>query len=353
MGRRVLITRLSWFLSHRLAKWLEADPGVEYILGIDTAPPRGELERTEYLKADIRRPGLLKVLDAAEIDTVYHLGLYSSPEEAAGRGAMHDLNVIGPMHLFAACQRSETVRRVVVRSSTAVYGAEPDDPSLFTEQMGGSGRADPFGRDVIEMEAYARDLGRRRPDLELTILRFANILGPHSDTPLARYLSMPVVPTVLGYDPRLQFIHEDDAVELLVRAGQDAITGTYNAAGEGVVYLSQALRRGGRLGVPVPGPLLQLWSPLLRLTGGGLQVPPHVIRLLRWGRVADTTRLTQKWGFKPRYSTGDAVREFFAERRLRRVVSPGPERAWDRELHEFLVQKRHERLSAGRPPAED
>ena len=60
-----------------------------------------------------------------------------------------------------------------------------------------------------------RGFGRRRPDVALTVLRFTNFIGPHLDTSLTRYLSLPVVPTVLGYDPRMQLCHEDDALAVL------------------------------------------------------------------------------------------------------------------------------------------
>ncbi len=344
MGRRVLITRLSWFLSHRLARRLEQDPDIEYILGVDTEQPRGDLERTEYLQADIRRPVMMKILEATGVDTVVHLGLFSTPEEAGGRSAMHELNVIGPMQLFAACQRSERVRRVIVRGSTAVYGAEPNDPALFTEEMARSSRVDPFGRDCGELESYARELARRRPELEMTLLRFANIIGPGADTPLARYLTMPVVPTVLGFDPRLQFLHEDDAIDLLVKAIRDPVVGTYNAAADGVLYLSQVVRMGGRVELPLPMPVLNVAGPLVKLLGRGLAVPPHIVRLLHWGRIADNRRLREEFGFQPRYTTRDAVREFYAERRLQRVTrGEGPDR-WERELHEFLTRKGQERF---------
>lgn len=345
MGRRVLITRLSWFVSQRLAAALEADPDVEYILGIDTREPRAALERTEFLKADIRKPVAQKILESTGVDTVIHMGLYSTPQEAGGRGAMHDFNVIGPMQLFGAVQRSETVERVIVRSSTAVYGAEPNDPAVFTEEMARAYRRDPFGRDTSEMEGYARELSRRRPDLEMTLFRFANIIGPEADTPLSRYLTMPVVPTVLGFDPRLQFLHSDDATDLLARSVSDPVTGTYNAAADGVLYLSQVLRLGGRVELPVPMPILNLSGPFFRYVGRGLEVPPHILRLVQWGRIADNARLKERLGFTPRYSTRDAVREFYAERRLRRVAKPdGEPEPWERELRRFLARKGQERF---------
>lgn len=346
MGRRILITRLSWFLSHRLARRLESDPDVEYILGVDADEPRGDLERTEFLKADIRRPVMLKIIEATGIDTVIHCGLYSTPEEARGRSAMHDLNVIGAMQLMAACQRSESVKRVIIRSSTAVYGAEANDPAVFTEEMGRATSRDPFGRDCVEMEAYVRELRRRRRDIDLTLFRFANILGPTADTPLAQYLRMPVVPTVLGFDPRLQFMHEDDAVDLLTRAVDEPVVGTYNAAGDGVLFLSQAIRIGRRFELPLPMPVLNMSGPVVKMLGKGLQVPPHIIRLIQWGRVADTRRLISEFGFNPKHSTRDVVREFYAEERLRKVSAQPTEQRWERDLHDFLTRKGQERFLA-------
>ncbi|HVL81691.1 MAG TPA: NAD-dependent epimerase/dehydratase family protein [Actinomycetota bacterium] len=353
MGRRILITRIGWFLSHRLARRLEEDPDVEYILGVDLAPPAGDLQRTEYLQVDLRKPVLLKIIESTGIDTVVHLNLYSTPGEAGGRGAMHDLNVIGAMQLFAAIQRSETVKQLIVRSSTAVYGADPNDPAVFTEDMMRSSRTDPFGRDSQEIETYARELARRRRDIEMTTFRFANILGPGADTPLANYLMMPVVPTILGFDPRLQFLHEDDATDLLVQALERPVGGVFNASGDGVMYLSQVIRQGGRLELPMPLPVLSAAAPFLRLAGRGLSIPPHVVRLIHWGRVADTRRLRETFGFEPRYTTRDAVREFYAERRLRRVTRTQQAAAWERELHDFLTRKGQERFLAstrGRGP---
>ena len=130
-----------------------------------------------------RLRAIARVLDATEADTVVHTNV-SSAARFGGRAEMKESNVIGTMQLFAACQRSESVERIIVRGSTAVYGAESNDPAVFTEEMARSSRIDPFGRDCSELESYARDLARRRPELDMTLFRFANILGPTADTPL-------------------------------------------------------------------------------------------------------------------------------------------------------------------------
>ena len=140
-------------------------------------------------------------------------------QQRGGRAAMKESNVIGTMQLLAACQQAPRLRKLVVRSSTAAYGASFRDPAVFTEDTeprdvprGG------FARDVLDIEGYVRGFRRRRPDVAATVLRFAPFVGPQADTALTRYFAMPVVPTVLGRDPRLQFVHVDDALEVLHRA---------------------------------------------------------------------------------------------------------------------------------------
>src|SRR5207245_7906727 len=168
------------------------------------------------VRADIRNPIISKVITAAEVDTVVHMNVIATPTSAGGRSSMKEINVIGTMQLLAACQKAPSVRKLVVKSTTAVYGASPKDPALFTEDE--EPRALPrsgFGKDSVEVEGYVRGLARRRPDVLVTVARFANFMGPRIKTPLTTYFQMPFVPTVLGFDPRLQFGHEEDGLEVL------------------------------------------------------------------------------------------------------------------------------------------
>src|SRR2546427_5605080 len=266
MGQRVLITGISRFLGGKLAQRLERDPEVEYIVGVDLDEPEVDLDRTEFVRADIRNPLIVKVLQAAEVDTVVHLAIVTTPTRVGGRAAMKELNVIGAMQLFAACQKAERVKKLVMKSTTAVYGADPRDPAIFTEVM--SARSVPrmgYSKDSIEIEQYARDFGRRRPDVDVSILRFANFIGPDIETTLTRYFSLPVIPNAMGYDPRIQLVHEDDAVEVLYRAVREAHPGIYNVAGDGAVYLSQATRL---LGKPAVTLLLPLVTPVANILRG-------------------------------------------------------------------------------------
>jgi UDP-glucose 4-epimerase len=135
--RVVLVTGVSRYLGTRLASTLAADPSIERVIGVDTVPPRPEvaqqLGRTEFVRADIRNPLIAKVIAQAEVDTVVHMNVIATPLGAGGRTAMKEINVIGTMQLLAACQKAPSMRKLVVKSTTAVYGSSPRDPALFTE----------------------------------------------------------------------------------------------------------------------------------------------------------------------------------------------------------------------------
>ncbi|WP_308209061.1 NAD-dependent epimerase/dehydratase family protein [Actinoallomurus purpureus] len=305
----VLITGVSRFLGARVAEALQAEPSIERVIGVDTVPPEASLGRTEFVRVDIRTPSIAKIIESARVDTVVHLNLVTMA--ATARMTTKEVNVIGTMQLLAACQRSAAMRKLVVRSSAAVYGSSARDPAVFTEHdepvvPPTSG----YAKDAVEVEGYVRGLARRRSDLTVSVLRFANFLGPNIDNPLSRYFHMPVVATVLGFDPRLQFIHEDDGVEILRRMAVEDHPGCFNAAGDGVVLLSQALRRAGRPILPLPAPAVQTLGDVGRRFGGLKGFSPELLRWLTYGRVIDTTRLTNELSWRPKYSSEEAFADF-------------------------------------------
>lgn len=320
----VLVTGVSRFLGSRLAARLAENPAVDHVIGVDTVPPdralRAKLGRTRFVRADIRKPLIAKVINEG-VDTVVHASITAMPREAGGRAPMKELNVIGTMQLLAACQQSPSVRRLVLRSTTAVYGASSRDPAMFTEDMpAGQVPRSGYAKDAVEVEGYVRGFARRRPDVSIAVLRLANLIGPQVDSVFSRYFAMPVVPTVLGYDPRVQMVHQDDAVEMLYRAGVEDWAGAVNVAGSGVLLLSQAIRRAGRVAVPVPQPAAGVVARLMRRAG--LDFTPEQARFLNFGRVVDTTRLRTELGYRPRYTTAAAFADFIRSRPLRPVLDP-------------------------------
>ncbi len=336
-GRRILITGVSRFWGAELARRLEADPGVEQIVAVDTEGPIRQLARTDFVRADIRHSLVGKLIRGLGIDTVVHSGLIVDPQQAGAR-TVHETNVIGTMNLIAACSGADSpVRRLVVKSSTAVYGSEPDDPSFWTEEMRRRAPArDGFTRDLDEVESYVRDYQVRHPDVAVTLLRFGNVLGDVLDSPFARLFDGPVIPTVFGFDPRLQFLDEDDAISALAHATLNECRGTYNVAGAGVVVLSQAIALLGKINAPVI-PFVGGTLALRFLERFGLvDFPPEFVRLLQYGRVVDTTRLHLELGFHPQSTTMETVANHGRQRRARGVLDAEAPYRYEAELEEFL-----------------
>ena len=268
------------------------------------------------MRADIRNPLIGKVIAAASVDTVVHMNISSTPAGSGGRAPMKELNVIGTMQLLAACQRAPSVQRFVLKSTSAVYGASSRDPAVFTEAM--QARRVPsggFAKDSLDIEGYVRAFARRRPEVDVAVLRFTNFIGPRIDSLLTGFFRMPVVPTALGYDARVQLLHEDDALAVLTRATTGAFVGTVNVGGEGTLLLSQAIRRLGRVELPIPTPALGSVGRLSRRFGF-VDYSPEQMRFLNFGRVVDTTVL------RTRVRLHAALHDRGGAGRLRRARSP-------------------------------
>jgi len=306
----VLVTGVSRYLGGQFARALTQDPSVRRVIGVDVIPPPHDIGRAEFVRADIRNPIIGKIIGQSDVDTVVHMNVIATPTHAGGRTSQKEINVIGTMQLLAACQKAPSVKRLVVKSSAAVYGSSPRDPAMFTEEMGPKSlpRAG-FGKDSVEVEGYVRGYSRRRPDVEISMLRFANIIGPGIRTSLTDYFALPVVPVPLGYDARLQFVHESDAVGALLQATTGAAAGITNIAGDGVITLSQAAGLAGRPVLPMPMPAAGLFGSVLKRSGVA-DFSADQIQFLAFGRGLDTRRMREVLGFDPAYTTRSAFEDY-------------------------------------------
>ncbi|WP_274561242.1 NAD-dependent epimerase/dehydratase family protein [Streptomyces spiramyceticus] len=345
MGKVVLVTGVARQLGGRFVRRVQRDPDVDRVVAVDAVPPEHHLGGADFVQADIRQPAIARVLAEHRVDTVVHMDVTGTPLGTGGsRASVKETNVIGTMQLLGACQKSPTVKRLVGKSSTSVYGSAPRDPAVFTETTtpkslpsGG------FAKDAVEVEGYVRGFARRRPDVAVCVLRFANILGPSADSPLAEYFSLPVLPTVFGYDPRLQFVHEDDVIDVLRIAAHDPRrstmnSGTFNIAGDGVLLLSQCSRRLGRPTVPVLLPAVTWVGTALR-TVGVTDFSPEQIRLLTHGRVVRTSQMRETLGFEPKCTTAETFEDFARSRGAGLLPPEGIARTVDR-LSTFVSKER-------------
>ncbi|MFL5845404.1 MAG: NAD-dependent epimerase/dehydratase family protein [Solirubrobacteraceae bacterium] len=306
--RRVLITGAANRFGTVLAAELLADPATELVVGLDTrTPDLPPDERFVHLEADLRVPDLAQLLAPYAIDALLHNDLLQFPEPGRSRRTLHDTNVVGTLQLLAAAEAQPTLRTVVVRSTAAIYGSEPNAPAFFTEDM-----ADRYPlrtrwqRDAAESETLVAALARRRPELTCTTLRFQPILGRTLDTPIMRLVSSPLIPTWMGFDPMVQVIHGDDAVEAIIAALRRPVRGPINVAAPDTVSLSRVLRRLGKTAIPLmPGAYGTVLGLAARL--GMPRMDEDTARFLHYGRGVDTTRMRDELGFEPALSSVGAI----------------------------------------------
>ena len=335
MGRRVLVTGLSTFWGGLVAQQLEADPDVEVIVGLDTSPPEIELERTEFVRVDQNYSILSRIVAATKVDTIIHTFLVMNTGQVSSR-AMKEINVIGTMNLFAAASApGSTVERVVVKSSSLVYGADREDPSFFREDMARTHHPKTgIERSLLAVEDYVRDFAVDNPHVTVSLLRFSNVLGPTISTPFSKLLHLPLVPSVFGFDPRFQFVHEDDVVRSILFVLDEDLAGIYNVAGDGMLPWSEVATICGKRTVPLPP--LATGAAALPLRALGYDMPPETLDLLRYGRGVDGTKLVDA-GFQYRFTSAGTVENFAQALRLRSTVGArDPENTYQADVEQVF-----------------
>ncbi|MGH9118404.1 MAG: NAD-dependent epimerase/dehydratase family protein [Acidimicrobiales bacterium] len=335
MGRRVLVTGLGSFWGGRIAQALERDPSVDVIIGLDRHEPAVALERTEYVRSDAGYSILDRIVAATSIDTIVHTFLVVDSSQMPAR-KIHEINAIGTMNLFAAASApGSTVRRVVVKSSTLVYGATHRDPNWFAEDTPRTGRPRTLvERSLIEVEGYVRDYGIDNPDVTVALLRYSNVLGADIRTPIARLLELPFVPQIGGFDPRMQFVHEDDVVRSILFVLDHDIAGVFNVAGDGLISWSEAAAIVGKPLLPLPPIGTQVLAPPARRLG--IDLTPDLLALLRFGRGVDNRRLKAE-GFGYTHTSAGTVDSFARGLRLRRAVgATAPAYAYEADVETFF-----------------
>jgi UDP-glucose 4-epimerase len=337
--QRVLITGVSNPLGAEVARRLAGQ--VPHLFGCDVADPVSALEEMEFVHADTRLSVIGKLIRQLDIDTVVHLAVtVDSPHDER---SMHETDVIGTMNVLVACSGpSSAVRKLVVKSSQAIYGANPGDPSFHSEEMANWDRyASGVTRDLLEMEQLVSEFALRNEACDVTVLRLGYRVS--EDTSLARYISLPLVPTFAGFDPRLQLLHEDDAVEAVVRAAVGAHSGVFNVAGDGVVLLSQAIGIMGGRPAPVLPPYGRWLSRAALKMLARIDVPAHLADFLTFGSVMDCSRLATEFRWSPAFTSRQSMDALARGKEVERIEPPSPPQEY--ELQKYLQQRRRrERL---------
>jgi len=350
----VLVTGVAGFWGRRVANQLIAiassrteEPAAysfdAHVIGVDLEPPEPEIEGLDFIQADIRNSLLVELLRSEQVDTVCHLAFVESGRPSENS---FDINVMGTMKVFGACAEAG-VRKVVFKSSTTIYGARPTNPAFLTEgQTLNGSRSYGTTRDRVEIEAFCNGFRRQVPEMVQTILRFPSIVGPNVDTPMTRFLKQPWTPTLLGFDPLMQVIHEQDVIEALVYAVIQDIPGVFNVAAEGILPLTKLMALAGKFPIPVFH-LFAYWGASAA-ESTGLPVNrylPIELDYLRYSWVADLERMRADLGFVPRYTAEEVLREFAGQQRLRRYMPESAALAYDEErLRDTLERRRRVRV---------
>ena len=335
-GQRILVTGVGTFWGGRTAQIIEQDPSVEVVVGLDTRPPTVPLERTEVVRADSSYSILSRLVQATEVDTILHTHLEVDSTTIGGR-ALLETNVIGTINLLAAASApGSSVRKLVLKSSTLVYGSTPKDPYFFAEEAHRTGPArTPVERSLLEAEGYVSDFADDHPDVVVTRLRFSNVLGPDLDTPLSKALRLPVAPEIFGFDPRLQFTHQDDVLGALCFSARHDVPGVFNVAGDGTVVWSDVCRIVGRRRLPITPVGTGVAARTLRRLGI-VHLPLEVQSLLRFGRGVDNRRFKDA-GYRYRYTSAGTVEDFARSLRLRSTIGDRPPAYhYDPEVEDFF-----------------
>jgi UDP-glucose 4-epimerase len=316
--RTLAITGLQTFVGlHVAARLAEAEEPTR-VVGLDLRVPRRLEGCIRFHRVDLTSPTadslVAEILEKERCEAVLHAAFFTEP--CADLEYSHELEVLGSLHVMNACAAAG-VRKLVVMGTAQAYGAHPDNPNFLTEEHPLRPPTEAHSlRDRAEVEGLASLFAARHPGSVATVLRPCWVVGPTIDTPVTRYLESRSVTTLLGYDPLMQCLHEEDLLSAVGAALATDVPGPINLAGSGVLPLSTLLRMGGKRPRPLPHPILYRLSHIASVHGTG-DPPSAFYDFLRFLWCVDTTRAREALRFEPLYTTKEAWMSFVVSRRLR------------------------------------
>jgi UDP-glucose 4-epimerase len=216
-----------------------------------------------------------------------------------------------------------------------VYGTAKEDPVWFTEE---TTRSHPpkerVERSLEAVEGYVRDFAVDNPHVNVSLLRFSNVLGPDIVTSISRALELPLVPKLAGFDPRFQFVHEEDVIRAILFVLERNLPGIYNVAGDGLLPWTEVARICGKRTFPLP-PYGAAYATL-PFNWLGTPLGEELLALLRFGRGIDNSRLKEA-GFRYKYTSAGTVEAFVEALRLRHTVgTTAPSYRYERDVEQFF-----------------
>ncbi len=244
---KILITGISGgqgrLLTRRLLEGYE-------VCGVDKVPWEGHPRDVEVHVVDLRKKKFEDVIRTEMPNAVVHMGFIR--HFRGDEKSRHDVNVRGTKQLLDHCA-NYGVQQLVVLSSSYVYGAFPENPFYMDEDHPlSASRSYPEIRDLVEVDTLASAFIWKYPHIRTAILRPVNVLGHYVHSMIGQYLRIDRSPTMMGFDPLMQFIHEEDVAEAIALTLQHGLQGVFNVTGPGQVPLSVAIRETGGSALPLP-----------------------------------------------------------------------------------------------------
>jgi UDP-glucose 4-epimerase len=336
-GRRVLLTGTSGFLGSNVLKRLKQDGRYTRIVAVDIEKPPVKAGKEKFYKVDLSHPRademLYEIMEGEKPDTVVHTGFYQRPIEDTTYA--HELTSIGTMHILSACTEA-SIRKIVVGSRTLVYGARYDNPHYMDEDYTPRPRPDyEFQLDKVEVERQLLRFWKSNPNTLVTVLRHCSVMGPSVDNCWTHYLSMPACPTILGYNPLIQFISEEDILDAFKLAIDEDYPGVFNIVGQRIIPLSMVLKLANKVRLPMPYLVAESFFRALWIAKTG-PFPPEHLDFLRYHCLADGSRAKEVMGFEAKKTAWEALEEFLEVKRLGRVGrKPSEEESEEEAPEEF------------------
>ncbi|MBI2981180.1 MAG: NAD-dependent epimerase/dehydratase family protein [Deltaproteobacteria bacterium] len=317
--KTIVLTGTAGFHGSTLLRALEDDPGYPNVIAIDNRKPPFELKKTRFYRMDLTATltdsKLVDLLKNEGVDTFIHMAFpYSPPHNLE---AAHELVSVGTMYVLNCCA-ALGVRKIVMSSTTEVYGAHPSNPNFLSENHERrGGYKSRFLKDKIEAENQFLAYAKKHPEAIVTLLRPCTTLGPHVKNYKTTFLQRAVLMRVLGYDPLFQFVHEEDVLRAFKLVIKNDCPGVFNIVGDGVLPLSRVLQLAGKFSIPVPSPLLYPFVQLMWYSGF-FAAPSSRLDFLKYLSVADGEKARQI-GFNPKYSSKNSLLSFLGAQRVKNV----------------------------------
>lgn len=312
MASNVLVTGSSGYLGRVLVARLLSHPEVQRVVGLDAAPSSVVHPKFKHYGGDIRDEFYLRsLLQEEKIDTIFHLAFIMG--EPRDHALAMSVNVGGTLTVLEAASKSVSVRKLVISGSASAYGARSNNPKFLSEDRPLRARTLRYGVYKREVEEQlAKAIPEARKDLQVTILRVCTIVGSSArgKGPVTTFCELPCGVSVLFRKGGLQFIHEDDLMDVMLRVMQTpSFRGIYNVAPDDCTTIAALCRKMGKPRLAAPYSALWLAFFLARRLLRRSDVTENVVSYLAYPVVLSNQKIKRDLGVSFKRGSEEAFLE--------------------------------------------